>query len=65
VERHFANELDQLDTDERSVALAAIDTMFQFEALEHLAQRCGLDDDSLRAVLTRQIQAHLDCARVG
>jgi AcrR family transcriptional regulator len=55
----FEPELAAFPTTERAVVLAALDTMFQFEALEYLARNEGLDDEALARVLSRHVRAHL------
>ncbi len=57
--QQFEPELAAMPDAERAIALAALDTMFQFEALEYLAQRDGLADDDLAGVLDRHVRAHL------
>jgi AcrR family transcriptional regulator len=61
--QQFEPELAALPAAERKVALAALDTMFQFEALEYLATHEHMDDEALAGVLTRHVRAHL--AAVG
>jgi hypothetical protein len=39
--------------------------MFQFEALEYLAQQNGMTDDALAGVLARHVRAHLAPADAG
>ena len=58
----FSAELDEVDPDERSVVVTAIDVMFQFEALEFLARYDGLDDEAMGHVLARHVRAHLGAA---
>jgi TetR/AcrR family transcriptional regulator, regulator of autoinduction and epiphytic fitness len=55
----FAPELDRLSERERRIALMALDVMFQFESLEHLARLGGIDDGTATAVLTRHVSVHL------
>ena len=57
--QQFEPELAALASKDREVARAALDTMFQFEALEYLAVREQLDDQALTRVLSRHIRAHL------
>jgi TetR/AcrR family transcriptional regulator, regulator of autoinduction and epiphytic fitness len=63
--RQFEPELAAMPEAEREVALAALDTMFQFEALEYLAQQNGMTDDALAGVLARHVRAHLAPASAG
>ena len=52
----FAPELDQLDApDARRDARHTIDLLTQFESLEHLRHRCGLDRDEAAAYLRRSL----------
>ena len=55
----FTTELSCLDEPERVVVVRAIDTMFQFEAMEFLARFEQLGDDDVADVLSRQIRVHL------
>ena len=57
--QQFQTELDAIPAAERDVVLAALDTMFQFEALEYLAKYEEMSDDALARVLTRHVRAHL------
>mgnify|MGYP001826279913 FL=1 len=58
----FASELSSLGEPEQVVALRAIDTMFQFEAMEFLARFDELGDDDIADVLRRHVRKHLDAA---
>jgi TetR/AcrR family transcriptional regulator, regulator of autoinduction and epiphytic fitness len=58
----FAPEFSALSPKERSLALAAIDAMFQFETLDYLAHHEAMSDAAITTVLTRHIRAHLDLA---
>ena len=62
--QQFAPELAALPADERAVALAALDTMFQFEALDYLADHEEMTDVALSRVLNRHVRAHLAPAEV-
>ena len=55
----FGPELSALPGDERSLVLAVLDAMFQFEALDYLAEHDAMDDDELSQVLSRHLHAHL------
>jgi TetR/AcrR family transcriptional regulator, regulator of autoinduction and epiphytic fitness len=55
----FAPELDRLSERERGIAVTALDVMFQFESLEHLARLGRIDDGTASAVLTRHVSVHL------
>ena len=57
--QQFAPELAALASKDREVALVAVDTMFQFEALEYLATHEQMDDETMTRVLARHIRAHL------
>jgi AcrR family transcriptional regulator len=57
--QQFQPELDAIPATERKVVLAALDTMFQFEALDYLAQNDEMSDKALAIVLTRHVRAHL------
>ena len=62
----FASELSSLADPERVVVVRAIDTMFQFEALEFLAGFEELGDDEIADGLRRQVRVHLgDAAAVA
>ena len=58
----FGPELSALPEPEQVVVVRAIDTMFQFEALDFLARFEELGDDDLAEVLHRQLHAHLAAA---
>ena len=55
----FGPELSALPSDEQSEVLAVLDTMFQFEALDYLAEHESLDDAALSHALSRHLHAHL------
>ncbi len=55
----FEPELGAMPATERNEVLAALDTMFQFEALDYLATHDEMDDEGLTSVLTRHVRAHL------
>ncbi len=57
--QQFQPELAAMPATERKVALAALDTMFQFEALDYLAKHDEMTDKALARVLTRHVRAHL------
>ena len=63
--QQFEPELSAMPDAEREVALAALDTMFQFEALEYLAKQDGMTDEALAGVLARHVRAHLVPADAG
>lgn len=65
LEDQFAPELIQIEESERSLVTAALDVMFQFEALEFLSRHDGMDSDELARVLTRHVRAHLAAAHVA
>jgi AcrR family transcriptional regulator len=65
LEAQFAPELGQIDESERGLVVAALDVMFQFEALEFLSRRDGMTDEELERVLTRHVRAHLAAAHVA
>jgi AcrR family transcriptional regulator len=55
----FEPELAALpDTDQRLV-LSLLDALFQFEALDYLAEHDALDDAALAELLSRHVHAHL------
>ncbi len=62
LEQHFEPELSAMPVADRHVVLAALDTMFQFEALDYLATHGELTDTALGIVLTRHVRAHLAVA---
>ena len=55
----FAPELAVMPVCDRKIALAALDAMFQFEALDYLALHGDMDDEALAKVLDRHVHAHL------
>ena len=57
--QQFEPELAAMAVPESKLVLAALDTMFQFESLDYLANHDGMTDTALIAVLTRHVQAHL------
>ncbi len=57
--QQFQPELAAMPATEREVALAALDTMFQFEAFDYLAKHDEMTDQALTSVLTRHVRAHL------
>jgi TetR/AcrR family transcriptional regulator, regulator of autoinduction and epiphytic fitness len=57
--QQFEPELAAMPDPEREIALAALDTMFQFEALEYLAKQDEMTDEALAGVLARHVRAHL------
>lgn len=59
LEQQFEPELAAMAVPERRLVLAALDTMFQFEALDYLANHDEMTDAELTVVLTRHVQAHL------
>lgn len=58
----FGPELSALPEPEQVVVVRAIDTMFQFEALDFLARFEELSDADMAEVLHRQLHAHLAAA---
>jgi len=58
--QQFQPELAAMPAGESDVALAALDTMFQFEALDYLTNYDELDDAALTRVLDRHVHAHLE-----
>jgi len=57
--RQFEPELAAMPVGDRKIALAALDAMFQFEALDYLALHGDMDDEALAKVLDRHVRAHL------
>lgn len=57
--QQFEPELAAMAVPESKLVLAALDTMFQFESLDYLANHDGMTDTALITVLTRHVQAHL------
>ncbi|MGB3736426.1 MAG: TetR/AcrR family transcriptional regulator [Ilumatobacter sp.] len=55
----FAGEFDQLEPEDRHLAVPMVDAAFQFQALEYLSSNAGLDDRSIRKSLARHLRAHL------
>jgi AcrR family transcriptional regulator len=58
----FEPEFSAMSNEDRSLVLAAIDAMFQFETLDYLAHHEGMPDADITTVYTRHIRAHLDLA---
>ncbi len=58
----FEPELASMPANERKVVLAALDVMFQFEALDYLAEHDEMNDKALARVLARHVRAHLAAA---
>jgi AcrR family transcriptional regulator len=57
--QQFAPELAAMAAADRKIALAALDAMFQFEALDYLALHGDMNDEALAKVLERHVRAHL------
>ena len=55
----FAPELSALPARERELAMAALDTMLQFESLDFLVRHEGLDRAAVAQVLARHLRVHL------
>ena len=55
----FSTELAAFPARERPLVLAALDVMFQFEALDHLARHESMNDSEMAQVLTRHLRVHL------
>jgi hypothetical protein len=64
LEAQFAPELARIDPTERRSVVAAIDVMFQFEALDFLGRHDAMTDEAMIEVLERHIRAHLGAAPV-
>lgn len=62
LETQFAAELAAVPSRERPLVLAALDVMFQFEALDYLARHDSMNDAEMAKVLTRHLHAHLAAA---
>jgi AcrR family transcriptional regulator len=62
LEAQFAPELARIDPTERRSVVAAIDVMFQFEALDFLGRHDGMTDEAMSEVLERHIRGHLGAA---
>ncbi len=58
----FRPEMSAMPDTDREMVLAALDVMFQFEALDYLSRHDGMDDEALARVLTRHVRAHLAAA---
>ncbi len=65
LEEQFAPELALVDPADRELVVAALDVMFQFEALEFLSRYETMTDDAMTGVLTRHVHAHLDAAHLA
>ena len=59
LETQFAPELGAIAESERVTVIAAVDAMFQAEALDYLAHHEQLDDTEIARILARHIRAHL------
>ncbi len=55
----FQPELVEFSGDQRQIVVAALDVMFQFEALDFLAQHDEMTDPAMAEVLGRHVRAHL------
>jgi len=55
----FATELAVFPARERPLVLVALDSMFQFEALDYLAHHESMNDSEMAQVLTRHLRVHL------
>lgn len=55
----FEPEFSAMSSKERSLALAAVDAMFQFETLDYLSHHEGMSDSAIATILDRHIRAHL------
>ena len=55
----FPTELDAFPPDVADEVVAAIDTLTQFESLEHLTVRRSLSTEQARSVLERSVAALL------
>ncbi len=62
LETQFAPELARIEPTERASVVAAIDAMFQFEALDFLGRHDDMTDAAMTEVLERHIRAHLGAA---
>jgi TetR/AcrR family transcriptional regulator, regulator of autoinduction and epiphytic fitness len=62
IEQQFAPELARVDPADRELVVAALDVMFQFEALEFLSRFESMTDEAMTRVLTRHVHAHLGAA---
>lgn len=59
-EKHFAPELTALDARRRRARSAAVDTLTQFDALDHYRVHRGFSSSETRALLTDALRALLD-----
>jgi AcrR family transcriptional regulator len=57
--QHFDSELTAIEPDRRRLVVALLDTLLQFEALEHMTGPGGLSDDELGAALSMHLEMHL------
>jgi len=62
LEAQFAEELDHLEAADRELVVAALDVVFQFEALEFLNRYEGMTDEGMADVLSRHVHVHLAAA---
>ena len=57
--QQFEPELAAMSAADRTIALAALDAMFQFEVLDYLTVHGDMSDTDLAKVLDRHVRAHL------
>jgi AcrR family transcriptional regulator len=57
--QQFEPELAAMPAADRKIALAALDAMFQFEALDYLTVHGDMSEKDLAKVLDRHVHAHL------
>jgi TetR/AcrR family transcriptional regulator, regulator of autoinduction and epiphytic fitness len=62
LQTQFAPELDHLESSDRDLVVAALDVVFQFEALEFLSRYEGMTDEGMANVLSRHVHVHLGAA---
>jgi TetR/AcrR family transcriptional regulator of autoinduction and epiphytic fitness len=65
VERHFAPEWQAFGTRRRRAVALTVDTLFQFEGLDHCRQHRGLSLRECRVVLREALHAALDRSSDG
>lgn len=56
----FGRELDTLNHEERRRTVALVDLAFQFEAIEYLAQDCGMGMQDVAVALVTHLRVHLE-----
>ena len=65
VERQFAPELEVLESQERAAMVLAVDTLFQFESLDHNLRELAIPPAELNELLCAVLRQLLSTTKVG